>query len=135
MQAFNEADFDVTRDRSMIDKDLSGIQLIILNNLDLNAFTAPQKSRLEEYVKNGGGLLLIGGERQVYKEDKQMDALDRALPAKLAPPKTPEGTCVALIIDKSSSMEGQKNRVGAALGGRRGGSSAASGHDWRFDFR
>ncbi len=52
--------------------------------------------------------MLIGGERQAYKDDKQMDALDRALPAKLAPPKTPEGTCVALIIDKSSSMEGRK---------------------------
>ena len=37
-----------------------------------------------------------------------MDALDRALPAKLAPPDTPKGTCVALIIDKSSSMEGRK---------------------------
>ena len=46
--------------------------------------------------------------RQIYKEDKQMDALDRVLPAKLAPPRSPEGTCVALIIDKSSSMEGRK---------------------------
>ncbi len=108
LQAFNEAEFDLTRDVSLIDKDLSGIQLVILNNLDLNSFTPSQKSRLEEYVKAGGGLLLIGGERQVYKDDKQMDALDRALPAKLAPPKTPEGTCVALIIDKSSSMEGRK---------------------------
>ncbi len=108
LQAFNEADFDMSRDSSLLNKDLSGIQLIILNNLDLEAFSPDQKSRLEEYVKEGGGLLLIGGERQVYKEDKQMDALDRALPAKLAPPKTPEGTCVALIIDKSSSMEGRK---------------------------
>ncbi len=108
LQAFREANFDLTRDASLIDKDLSAVQLVILNNLDLNAFTAAQKIHLEEYVKNGGGLLLIGGEHQVYKEDKQMDALDRTLPAKLAPPKTPQGTCVALIIDKSSSMEGRK---------------------------
>jgi uncharacterized membrane protein len=108
LQAFNEAYFDLTRDASLLDRDLSGIQLVILNNLDLQSFTATQKSRLEDYVKNGGGLLLIGGERQVYKEEKQMDALDRVLPAKLAPPNTPEGTCVALIIDKSSSMEGRK---------------------------
>src|SRR5581483_7559532 len=73
-----------------------------------NALAANRKNRLDQYVKDGGGLLLIGGERQVYKEDKQMDALDNVLPAKLAPPKTPEGTCVALIIDKSSSMEGRK---------------------------
>ncbi len=108
LQAFGEADFDLTRDISLIDKDLSSVQLVVLNNLDLNTFSLAQKSRLEEYVKQGGGLLLIGGERQVYKEDKQMDALDRALPAKLAPPKTPEGTSVVLIIDKSSSMEGRK---------------------------
>ncbi len=108
LQAFGEADFDLTRDTSLIDKDLSGIQLVILNNPDLNTLTPAQKNRLDQYVKGGGGLLLIGGERQVYKEDKQMDALDAALPAKLAPPKTPEGTSVALIIDKSSSMEGRK---------------------------
>jgi len=108
LQAFSEADFDLVRDRSLLDKDLSSIQLVVLNNLDLNGFSGAEKARLEQYVQDGGGLLLIGGERQVYKEDKQMDALDRALPAKLAPPKTPEGTCVALIIDKSSSMEGRK---------------------------
>ncbi|MBV9765532.1 MAG: VWA domain-containing protein [Acidobacteriaceae bacterium] len=108
LQAFSEANFDLTRDASLVSKDLSTVQLIVLNNLDLNLFSAAQKLQLEEYVKNGGGLLLIGGERQVYKEDKQMDALDRVLPAKLAPPKTPQGTCVALIIDKSSSMEGRK---------------------------
>ncbi len=108
MQAFNEAQFEVVRDRAVLGRDLGDLQLVVLNNLDLNSFPPAEKTRLEEYVKNGGGLLLIGGERQVYKEDKQMDALDRALPAKLAPPKSPEGTCVALIIDKSSSMEGRK---------------------------
>lgn len=106
--AFAKADFELSRDSSQLDKDLTAYQLIILNNLDLNGFPESQKSRIESYVRAGGGLLLIGGERQVYKEDKQMDALDRVLPAKLAPPRSPEGTCVGLIIDKSSSMEGRK---------------------------
>ncbi len=108
LKALGEADFDLSRDRALLDGDLAGMQLIILNNLDLSGFNAGEKQRLESFVKNGGGLLLIGGERQIYKEDKQMDALDRVLPAKLAPPRTPQGTCVALIIDKSSSMEGRK---------------------------
>ncbi len=108
LSALNEAQFELSRDAAQLEKDLSSFQLIILNNLDLSAFTPAQKNRLEQYVKDGGGLLLIGGERQVYKEDKQMDALDRVLPAKLAPPKSPEGACVGLIIDKSSSMEGRK---------------------------
>ena len=44
--------------------------------------------------------------------------LDRTLPAKLAPPRSPEGTAVVLIIDKSSSMEGKKIELArlAAIG-------------------
>ena len=54
------------------------------------------------------GLLVIAGERNIYSDTKKTeDALDRALPAKLAPPRSPEGTSVVLIIDKSSSMEGR----------------------------
>ncbi len=108
LQALTQADFDLSRDASLIDKDLTAVGLVVLNNFDLNSLSAARKSRLEEYVKSGGGLLLIGGERQVYKDPKQMDDLDRALPASLAPPKSSEGTCVGLIIDKSSSMEGRK---------------------------
>jgi Ca-activated chloride channel family protein len=108
LHVFEQGAFDVTRDETLIDRDLASVQLVVLNNLDLEDFSAARKSRLEAYVKNGGGLLLIGGERQVYKTEKKMDALDRALPAQLAPPKSPEGTSVVLIIDKSSSMEGRK---------------------------
>ena len=108
LAAFTQADFDLKRDPAALDGELAAFQLVILNNLDLTRLSETRKARLETYVKNGGGLLLIGGERQIYKEDKQLDALDRALPAKLAPPDTPKGICVALIIDKSSSMEGRK---------------------------
>ena len=108
LEAFHQAEFDISSDSSKLAGELEGFQLLVINNLDLNSFTPQAKNKIENYVKNGGGLLLIGGERQVYKEESRMDALDRALPAQLAPPKSPEGTCVALIIDKSSSMEGRK---------------------------
>ena len=51
-------------------------------------------------------------------EKKAEDALERTLPAKIAPPRTPEGTAVVLIIDKSSSMEGKKMELArqAAIG-------------------
>ncbi len=108
LAALQQADIEIGRDAARLGKDLNAFQLVILNNLDSNSISPARKDNIENYVRNGGGLLLIGGERQVYKEDKQMDALDRALPAKLAPPNIPKGTCVALIIDKSSSMEGRK---------------------------
>jgi uncharacterized membrane protein/uncharacterized protein YegL len=108
MKAMVEAGFDVTRENRPGPLHEDAVQLLVLNNLDLNDIADSEKAQIAEYVRRGGGLLLIGGEHQMYKEDKKLDALDEALPAKLAPPKTPEGTCVALIIDKSSSMEGRK---------------------------
>ena len=44
--------------------------------------------------------------------------MERTLPAKIAPPRSTEGTAVVLIIDKSSSMEGRKIELArlAAIG-------------------
>src|SRR5439155_6289553 len=58
------------------------------------------------------------GDRNVYIENKTEDPVERTLPARLAPPRTPEGTAVVLIIDKSSSMEGKKMELArlAAIG-------------------
>ncbi|MGH9648526.1 MAG: VWA domain-containing protein, partial [Bryobacteraceae bacterium] len=103
------AQFDVNRATDLGAVHLNDYQLVIFNNWDLEAIPANGKEALEQYVQQGGGLLVIGGERNMYKEDKKVeDPLDRALPAKLAPPRSPEGTAVVLIIDKSSSMEGRK---------------------------
>ncbi len=113
------AQFDVDRVPDFTSGDLSPYQLIVFNNWDLEAILPGRKEELEKYVQQGGGLLIIGGERNVYAEGKkEEDALDRALPAKLAPPRSPEGTAVILIIDKSSSMEGRKIELArlAAIG-------------------
>lgn len=62
-------------------------------------------------MREGGGFLLIAGENNLYlekKDDAEEDDLARMLPAKLAPPRAPEGTAVVLVLDKSSSMEGKK---------------------------
>src|SRR5262249_28650898 len=69
---------------------------------------------------NGGGLAWVAGEHNMYvdKKGQEEDAFERSLPAKLAPPRSPEGTAVVLIIDKSSSMEGRKIELArlAAIG-------------------
>ncbi len=89
---------------------LDDAQLIVFNNDNLEAMRPYDKQRVEDFVQHGGGALVIAGERNVYLEhkDKPEDPLERTFPAKLAPPRSPEGTCVVLIIDKSSSMEGKK---------------------------
>jgi Ca-activated chloride channel homolog len=103
------AQFDVQREKDFTGSRLSDYQLVIANNWDLEAAAPALKEQLEQYEKQGGGLLVIAGEHSNYQEGKtKEDALDRALPATLAPPRSPEGTAVILIIDKSSSMEGRK---------------------------
>src|SRR5262249_24477944 len=109
MQTLEANQFEVRRSPNGPPQDLSDFQLISFNNWDLESLSTAQKSAVEDFVKQGGGLLWIGGERNVYVENKTgEDPIERALPAKIAPPRTPEGTCVILIIDKSSSMEGKK---------------------------
>ncbi|HUJ19937.1 MAG TPA: VWA domain-containing protein [Bryobacteraceae bacterium] len=98
---------------------LDDYQLVVFNNWDAESVTPSRKQALEKFVQEGGGLLWIAGERNVYVENKRPDdPLERTLPAKIAPPRTPEGTCVILIIDKSSSMEGKKMELArlAAIG-------------------
>ena len=114
------AQFELHRASDFGTVNFADYQLVILDNWDLESIPLARKIDLEKYENQGGGLLIIGGERNMYVEDKQKaeDALDRALPAKLAPPRSPEGTAVVLIIDKSSSMEGRKMELArlAAIG-------------------
>ncbi|HWQ54966.1 MAG TPA: VWA domain-containing protein [Bryobacteraceae bacterium] len=109
----------VTRAPAVPEK-LDDYQLVILNNMDAQGIPLARKKAIEEFARQGGGVLWIAGERNVYVEKKpeDEDELDRTLPAKLAPPRTPEGTAVVLIVDKSSSMEGRKMELArqAAIG-------------------
>jgi Ca-activated chloride channel homolog len=112
--------FEVEHSQTGIPDKLDNYQLVVINNWDMESIPEPRKAGLEEYVKKGGGLVWIAGEHNVYIEKKGQpeDALERTLPAKLAPPRSPEGTSVVLIIDKSSSMEGRKIELArlAAIG-------------------
>ena len=119
LQTLSAAQFDVDRTSDVAHGILGDYQLLVLNNLDMESLPAVRKEEIERFVQQGGGLLVIAGERNVYAENKKVeDALDRTLPAKLAPPRSPEGTAVVLIIDKSSSMEGKKIELArqAAIG-------------------
>ena len=112
--------FEVIRAAGGVPDQLDDYQLVIINNWDMESIPLPRKEALEEFEKAGGGLLWIAGEHNTYVEKKGQpeDALERSLPAKLAPPRSPEGTAVVLIIDKSSSMEGRKIELArlAAIG-------------------
>ncbi|MBI4903182.1 MAG: VWA domain-containing protein [Acidobacteria bacterium] len=111
--------FQVDRVENANSAKLNEYQLLVFNNHNMETIPARRKLELENFVKQGGGLLLIGGEQNIFIEGKkEEDPVERALPAKLAPPRSPEGTLVVLIVDKSSSMEGRKMELArvAAIG-------------------
>jgi Ca-activated chloride channel homolog len=118
--ALAAAQFEITSANNLSEARLEDFQIVILNNFDYTNLGYNRKSDLEKYVQQGGGLLIIGGERNVYVDRKnaEPDPLERALPANVAPPRSPEGTLVVLIVDKSSSMEGRKMELArlAAIG-------------------
>jgi Ca-activated chloride channel homolog len=120
IRALQANQFEVEHVTGGIPDKLDKFQLVVVNNWDMESIPAARKSALEDFVKQGGGLMWISGEHNVYidKKGKEEDALERTLPAKLAPPRSPEGTAVVLIIDKSSSMEGRKIELArlAAIG-------------------
>ena len=120
IRALHANQFEVQQAPGGVPPKIDDFQLVVINNWDMESIPAPAKASLEDYVKKGGGLVWIAGERNVYvdKKGKPEDALERSLPAKLAPPRSPEGTAVVLIIDKSSSMEGRKIELArmAAIG-------------------
>jgi Mg-chelatase subunit ChlD len=105
------AGFDVERAAAVLPSEIGDFHLIVANNLDLEQWPDRDKAAAGKFVREGGGFLLIAGENNLYlekKDDAEEDDLARMLPAKLAPPRAPEGTSVVLVLDKSSSMEGKK---------------------------
>ncbi len=119
VDVLNANKFDFQQVKSLPAK-LDDAQLVVFNNVNLEAMSPFDQQRVEQYVQSGGGALWIAGERNMYVDHKGApeDPMARTFPAKLAPPRSPEGTCVVLIIDKSSSMEGKKIELArlAAIG-------------------
>src|ERR1039458_8179624 len=58
--------FQVDRAPAGIPDKLDDYQLIVINNWDMESIPAGRKIALEEYVKTGGGLAWIAGERNIY---------------------------------------------------------------------
>ena len=112
-EVLGAAGFDVDRSAGVIDGPLDPYALTVVNNFDVEAWSPTEKSRIADFVKVGGGFLFIAGEKNLYVEspEDQGDPLWEMLPARLAPPRTPEGTSVVLVVDKSSSMEGKKMQL------------------------
>src|SRR5262249_33425461 len=70
LRALHANQFDVQQASGGLPPKLDDFQLIVINNWDMESIPLNAKAALEEYVKNGGGLMWIAGERNVYVEKK-----------------------------------------------------------------
>jgi Ca-activated chloride channel homolog len=89
---------------------------VILNNIAKDQLPKEFLPNLEEFVKKGGGLLIIGGDKS-YGLGKYIDSpLEKISPLKFLPPQTEKRRIkvgVVLVIDKSGSM-GENGKLDAA---------------------
>ena len=98
---------------------LNTFSAVILNNVAHGQLPTGFSRGMDAYVKNGGGLIMVGGESSLGLGHYAGTAIEKVLPVRLVPPqKEEQRTAMLLIIDKSGSMRKQRKLLYAKLGAR-----------------
>ncbi|RME61388.1 MAG: VWA domain-containing protein, partial [Candidatus Dadabacteria bacterium] len=109
-RALKEAGYEskVSLTREVRDpSELSNYKVVILNNVPRAGLAAGFDKGLKEYVKKGGGLIVVGGTKSFGLGGWKGSYLEDALPVLMLPPKRVLkrlNVAVILVIDKSRSM-------------------------------
>ena len=92
---------------------------VILNNVAHAQLPATLHRGVDAFVKGGGGLVMIGGERSLGLGQYAGTEVERVLPVRMIPPRREvRRTAIVLVIDKSGSMRRQRKLAYAKLGAR-----------------
>src|SRR5437867_1078839 len=92
---------------------------VILNNVARDKLPAALISGLDDYVRKGGGLIMVGGEESLGLGGYKGTPIEKALPVTLLPPQKEEPhTAMMLVIDKSGSMRRENKLLYAVAGAR-----------------
>ncbi len=86
---------------------LAGVEAIVLNNIALKQLPTDAASTIAKYVRDGGGLVMIGGSRSFGLGGYRGSEIEEVLPVELLPPQTEQkrlNVAVQLVLDKSRSM-------------------------------
>ena len=86
---------------------LNDYRVVILNNVPRSQLSSQIEENLPAFVRSGGGLIMIGGNRSFGLGGYIDSAIEDVLPVKLVPPQTEKkrlNVAVQLVIDKSRSM-------------------------------
>jgi uncharacterized membrane protein len=86
---------------------LQTYRAIVLNNISHDALPSVIKSGLSRYVRNGGGVIMIGGNESFGLGGYIGSSIEEILPVRLVKPRQEQkrlNVAVQLVIDKSRSM-------------------------------
>jgi len=108
-QVLSEQAYQLKSQNPRIDglPDLSGFSVVILNNVARADLGAAGMQKINEFVKRGGGAIMIGGDRSFGLGGYIDTPIADLLPVELVPPQTEKkrlNVAVQLVIDKSRSM-------------------------------
>ena len=96
---------------------LSAFRTVILNNVARNKLPSPLLSGLDDYVRQGGGFVMIGGEESLGLGGYKGSEIEQILPVTVTPPQKEEHTtAVVLVIDTSGSMRRESKLLYAKEG-------------------
>lgn len=88
--------------------DLTNHSVVILNNIPLVNLHPSTTKLLDDFVAQGGGLIMIGGGSSFGLGGYHGTTIAKILPVEPLPPQTEQrrlNTAVALLLDKSTSMQ------------------------------
>ena len=92
---------------------------LILNNVPHARLPTPLRRGVDAFVRNGGGLVMVGGERSLGLGRYAGTEVERVLPVRVVPPQREvRRTAIVLVLDKSGSMRKQRKLAYAKLGAR-----------------
>ncbi|NLF24694.1 MAG: VWA domain-containing protein [Deltaproteobacteria bacterium] len=89
-------------------EDLKRYSAVVLNNIAFGELPLGMATALEGFVKSGGGLVMIGGNRSFGLGGYKNTSVEDILPLELVPPEKEQkrlNLAVGLVLDKSASMK------------------------------
>ncbi|MBF0543456.1 MAG: VWA domain-containing protein [Candidatus Riflebacteria bacterium] len=79
---------------------------IVLNNLPKSFFSPSELVKIRDSVKEGTGLLMIGGPKSFGQGEYTDTPVEEAMPVKMPKRTVSEGLAIVLLLDSSGSMNG-----------------------------
>lgn len=86
-------------------------KVLVLDNQYINSFSEAQIKEIKNYVSNGGGLIVVGGDRAYNFGNYLNSSLEEVLPVVSKPSEFKGGRNLVLIIDVSPSTIAHKTQA------------------------